>query len=144
MLTFQFFNMKYSIAFLFFIWSVSSKAQDISGVYLLHTNSEKFELKRTLTLHQDGTFSFHNYKRDENGIPKETNTYGKGHWKIDKKVVSFSSSSLDGTFTLDFNETKARYISKSPRDTSDRVIKTALRFYQSNLFWVKGMTLEKQ
>lgn len=138
------------LLFLFLCFSSQIyNAQDVAGVYQLKSNSKEsndFELLRTLTLNADGTFEYYNYRRIENGIPKETHTYGKGTWIQNKKVISFftESTNLDDKFTLDFTGTKARFISKSPRDKSDRVIKTALSFYESEIFWITGMKLLKQ
>jgi hypothetical protein len=141
--------MKYLVSFLLLLCSLTLSAQDVSGTYQLESYSKDpfdFKLTRTLTLHADGTFEYYNYRYIENGIPKETHTHGKGSWKKDKKIIIFSTeaSDLDDKFTLNFTGTKARFISKSPRDKSDRVIKTALSFYQSEIFWVTGMKLIKK
>ncbi|MGB6269125.1 MAG: hypothetical protein WBF67_08955 [Olleya sp.] len=121
------------------------QSNDIVGTYNLEWKGSNGNLKRELVLNTDGTFQFHNSEYHEGGIPKEKNSYAKGTWEIDKLVVSFStiSSDFDEKFTLDFNKTKARFITKSPRDKSNRDIKTALRFYQCEIFWIRGMKLEK-
>lgn len=141
--------MKFLLLFIILLSSFVTNAQDVVGTYQLHSkssDSNDFELKRTLTLNADGTFEYYNYRYVERGIPKETHTYGKGSWKKDQKVVIFSTddSELDDKFTLNFTGTKARFISKSPRDKSDRIIKTALSFYESEIFWITGMKLIKQ
>ena len=43
--------------------------------------------------------------------------------------------------TLNFTNTKARYITKSPRDTSEKEVKNHLRFYDSEISWIKGNKL---
>lgn len=136
--------MKFLLSLFLLFSSQVFSAQDIAGVYQLKSNSKAsndFELIRTLTLNTDGTFEYYNYRRIENGIPKETHTYGKGTWTQHKKVISFytAPTDLDDKFTLDFTGAKARFISKSPRDKSDRVIKTSLSFYQSEIPWIIGM-----
>ena len=141
--------MKYLLTFIILFSSIVANAQDVVGTYQLKSSSNDshdFKLERTLTLNTDGTFEYYNYRYIESGIPKETHTYGKGTWTQNKKVISFFTepSELDDKFTLNFSGTKARFVSKSPRDKSDRVIKTALSFYQSEIFWVTGMTLIKQ
>lgn len=140
--------MKYLISLFILLSSLTSSAQDPVGVYQLKSGSKVsngFELKRILTLHADGTFEYYNYRYVEKGVPKETYLYGKGLWKIDKKIIVFSSESsdLDEKFTLDFNGTKARFISKSSRDKSDRVIETSIRIFESDIPWITGMTLIK-
>ncbi|WP_452220548.1 hypothetical protein [Lacinutrix salivirga] len=126
--------------------SIFSSAQiaSISGSYsLISSNSEN--LKRTLLLNADGTFEFHNYEYHAQGIPPEKNSYGKGAWVSNKNIISFfaEESDFNEKFTLDFNNTKARFHTKSPRDKSNRNIKTTIRFYNTEIFWIKGMTLVK-
>ncbi|WP_431133269.1 hypothetical protein [Psychroserpens mesophilus] len=138
--------MKFLLYSLLLLSSMLINAQDVSGVYQWKSSSNDFELIRTLTLNTDGTFEYYNYRRIENGIPKETHTYGRGTWTQDKKVISFTTeaSGVNDKFTLDFTGTKARFITKSPRDKSDRIIKTALSFFESEIFWITGMKLIKQ
>lgn len=115
----------------------------------------------TLKLNEDSTFTYHyyqtftpslseknNYENNSFTIPSdsthlnpEKNIYGKGTWKLDKTIVTFytdKKNDFNEKFTLDFNNSKARFISKSPRDISDKVVKTALRFYESEVIGVKG------
>lgn len=141
--------MKYLILLLILLSSIFTNAQEVAGVYELKSNtidSNEFKLIRTLTLHADGTFEYYNYRYVEMGIPKETFTYGKGTWAQNEKVISFftDASDLDDKFTLNFTGTKARFISKSPRDKSDRMIETALSFYESEISWITGMKVIKQ
>lgn len=138
--------MKFLLSFLFVLSSIILNAQDVSGMYQLTVNATNAELQRTLTLSADGTFEFYNFERHNQGIPPEKHIYGKGTWTQNKKVISFFSetSDLDDKFTLDFNGTKARFITKSPRDKSNRDIETAVSFYESNIFWISGMKLVKQ
>ena len=138
--------MKFLLSFLFVLSSIILNAQDVSGMYQLTVYATNAELQRTLTLSADGTFEFYNFERHDQGIPPEKHIYGKGTWTQDKKVISFFSetSDLDDKFTLDFNGTKARFITKSPRDKSKRDIETALSFYESDIFWISGMKLVKQ
>ncbi len=44
---------------------------------------------------------------------------------------------IDKKYTLNFTNTKARYITKSLRDTSEKEVKNHLRFYDSEIFWIK-------
>lgn len=137
--------MKYLLSIVLILSSLILNAQDVVGVYQMKSNSNDFELTRTLTLNSEGTFEYYNYRRIENGIPKETHTYGKGTWIQNKKVISFftEASDLDDKFTLDFNNSKARFISKSPRDKSDRIIETAILFYETDVSIAVGLKLIK-
>ena len=93
----------------------------------------------------DGTFLFHEYDKIDGGSPPERNKYAKGTWKADKKIIAFfaDTSDFDEKHTLNFNTTKARFISKSPRDTSDKDIKTSIQFFQSEIPWITGRTFIK-
>ena len=119
-----------------------------SGVYKKEPkNFDGTKIKRTLTLNEDGTFLYH-FLRDISAISKvntEENYYGKGTWILEGKSVILLSKdrdNLDGKYTKNLNNSKARYITKSPRDTSDKVVKTALRFYES--VELKGLELFKE
>ncbi len=99
---------------------------------------------RTISLNEDGTFVFHCYEKHDNGIPPERDFYAKGTWAINKKLISFSSTknNLLSEYVLNFDYTKARFSKKSPRDKSNRGVKTFLIFYESET-WVKGTKLFK-
>ena len=99
-----------------------------------------------LTLHQDGTFLFHSYSKIKNGFPPEVNKYGKGKWTAKDNVISFSSNKqedFDEKYTLDFNNSKARLITKNPRDKTDRIIKTKLTFVESEISWMQRLDIFK-
>ncbi|WCO01556.1 hypothetical protein [Psychroserpens ponticola] len=116
------------------------------GTYEMKLEASNALIIDKLTLNQNGTFEFHEYDRHDNGIPPERNKYAKGTWVSDKNIIYFTAinSDIDSTHQLNFNATKARFISKSPRDKSDRVIETSLLFYESELFWITGRTLLKK
>jgi len=116
-----------------------------SGVYVSDHNHSDGITKWTLTLNEDGTFLYNFYRKVKGGIPAEENFYGKGTWILQgKSVILFSkeTDNLNGLYTENLNNSKARYITKSPRDTSDKVVKTALRFYESEN--IKGLELFKE
>lgn len=135
-----------------FAGNAQATVQDVAGSYerIFSSTNRPHDIKYNLVLNADGTFQFHSYEKIELGGPDksrtgERNQYAKGTWTLDKKVVTFSASStdFDELFTLDFNNSKARFISKSPRDKSDRVIETALRFYESGMDWIQSLTIFK-
>lgn len=115
------------------------------GTYEMKLEASNALIIDNLTLNQNGTFEFHEYDKHDLGIPPERNTYAKGTWKIEKNLILFSTSDsdFDEKYTLDFNNTKARCIKKSSRDTSDRDIKTSIKFYESEIFWIPNRTLLK-
>lgn len=138
-----------SIFFLVFGKGLSAQVDNYAGTYVLHSieTDGSFELKRSIILNADGTFVFHNYRRIEKGIPPETNIWGKGNWKGVKNQIHFSADEeidIDEKYSMNFNMTKARYKTKSPRDISDKVIKKSLIFYESDIPIIKGHELFKK
>ena len=99
-----------------------------------------------LTLHQDGTFLFHSYSKIKNGFPPEVNKYGKGKWTAKDNVITFSSNKqedFDEKYTLDFKNSKARFVTKNPRDKSGRIINTKLTFVESEIPWIQRLDFFK-
>lgn len=141
--------MKALLTFLILISNLTLFAQSdkVAADYTLtfeHKENHLFEYN--LNLNQDGTFFFHYYSKIKNGIPPEINKYGKGKWTVENNVISFfadKQKDFDQKNTLDFNNSKARFIIKSPRDKTDRIIKTRLRFVESEIFWMKGIEMFK-
>ena len=122
-----------------------NEVEDVAGTYEIKHVASNGLIIYTLNLNSDGTFIFHSYEKHDGGIPPERNSYAKGHWTLGKKIVSFTTASMDfdEKFTLDFNNSKARFIIKHPRDKSDKDIKTALQFYESDIFWIQSMKIFK-
>ena len=131
------------------VLSLTSFAQTdkVIGDYKLaieSTDNNAFEYQ--LTLSQDGTFSFHYYSKIKNGIPPEVNKYGKGKWTVENDLISFftdKQKDIDEKNTLDFTNSKARFMTKSPRDKTDQIIKTRLKFLKSEIFWMARIELFK-
>ncbi|ESU24435.1 hypothetical protein FEDK69T_08820 [Flavobacterium enshiense DK69] len=117
------------------------------GDYLLSIKTNESDLKEwKLTLNENGTFFFHYYSNVKFEIPSERNIYGKGKWTMKNNVISFYSDKqkdLDEKHTLNFNNSKARFVIKSPRDKTDKIVKTRLHFLESEIFWMKGTELFK-
>jgi hypothetical protein len=141
--------MKLLLTTLIVLFNLSTFAQSngFAGDYnrtLNTTENDMFDYK--LTLNQDGTFVFHYYSKIKNGIPTEVNKYGKGKWTAKDNVITFSSNKqedFDEKYTLDFNASKARFITKNPRDKSDRIIKTKLTFVESEIPWMQRLDVFK-
>ena len=135
--------MKYLLTFIVVLSSLSMNAQNAAGVYQIKSDSEEHSSIRTLTLNNDGTFEFHGYDKNHDVIGNKTNYYGKGTWTKEKKVITFSTeaSDLDLKYTLDFNNSKARFNSKSPRDKTDRVIANFIVFYETDVFIAQRLKL---
>ena len=141
--------MKIIIATLLLISNLALFAQsnEIVGNYNRTLGTEENHLiEYKLSLNQDGTFLFHSYSKIKNGIPPEVNKYGKGKWTAKDNVITFTSNKqedFDEKYTLDFNNSKARFVTKNPRDKSDRIIKTRLSFLESEIFWMQRLDIFK-
>lgn len=119
------------------------------GAYETRMDSPPHLIVYTLNLNPDGAFDFHSHNdiqlSPDNKRREITDLYGRGTWVFDKNQVVFTTSpeSLNEQFTLDFTSSKARFVTKHPRDKSDRVIKTHLQFYQSPIFWIERIVMNK-
>jgi hypothetical protein len=133
---------------LFLITALSSFSQSgsIIGKYYIKFGGEKHLIEYNLILNPNGTFTFHSYTNRKAGIPPIIHKYGKGNWSADGKVVSFftdNKKDFDEKHTLDFSNSRARFITKPSRDKTDRIIRTRLQFFESEIFWIKGLEILK-
>ncbi|MFV8271556.1 copper resistance protein NlpE N-terminal domain-containing protein [Flavobacterium sp. GT2N3] len=141
--------MKVLFTTLLFLFSLTIFAQSnpFAGDYNRTFSKEGDHLiEYKLTLQQDGTFVFHSYSKIKNGFPPEVNKYGKGKWTAKDNVITFSSNKqedFDAKYTLDFDKSKARFVTKNPRDKTDRIIKTKLTFVESEIFWIQRLDVFK-
>jgi len=106
--------------------SVSAQSAKYAGDYEVRYETDKGEvIEYTLSLQTNGMFLFHFYRHLGKAKPEE-NYYGRGKWNDDKNLISLYTdvkNDIDDTHTLNFNNSKARIISKSPRDKSTKIIK---------------------
>ncbi len=135
------------ILLLIFSATIIAQTEKYAGNYVAHFDfNENGVITYTLILKPDGSFTFHNYRKISTKNPEE-NSYGKGTWKEEKDTVLYfytdANSDIDDKYTINFTNTKARYYTKSPRDKSDKIVKTKLKFYESDIPWVKGWELFK-
>ncbi|MDR6761673.1 hypothetical protein J2Y38_001882 [Flavobacterium sp. 2755] len=135
--------MKALITTLFLLCNITLFAQSnqFAGDYSRSLGEEgKHIIEYKLTLNQDGTFVFHSYSKIQGGTPPEANKYGKGKWSSKDNLITFSSNKkedFDEKYTLDFNNSTARFVTKNPRDKSDKVVKTKLQFLESEINWMQ-------
>lgn len=141
--------MKLILAILLFILNLTLSAQsnNFAGDYTRSLSEEgKHTIEYKLTLNQDGTFVFHSYTKMQGGIPPEVNKYGKGKWTAKNNMITFSSNKqedFDEKYTLDFNKSTARFVTKNPRDKTDQIVKTRLTFLESQIFWMQRIDIFK-
>ncbi|MDH3698798.1 MAG: hypothetical protein OEQ81_09045 [Flavobacteriaceae bacterium] len=149
--------MKRLITLLLLVLSSSLFAQldQIPGTYFRQLGKGPHVDTYTLTLHEDGTFLFHFYRKSDLSIPQEEHKYGKGKWTIEMKknfstntfIVVFLADSVkdfDGKHTLDFNGSKARFVGKSERAVTDKAVQTRLQFFESGINWMERVAIYKQ
>lgn len=129
------------LVFMTTLLTAFAQSREHAGSYEMKLGGEEHFETIELTLNPNGTFLFHFYDYRESGTPKERTKYGKGTWTSNKRLIFFEvkDSDIDATHVLNLNSAKARYDTKSPRDKSNRDIKTSIRFYESpELSWLKG------
>lgn len=141
--------MKLILAILLFIFNLALCAQtkNFAGDYTRELGEEgKHIIEYKLTLNQDGTFVFHSYTKIQGGIPPEVNKYGKGKWSAKNNMITFSTNKqedFDEKYTLDFNKSTARFVTKNPRDKTDQIVKTRLTFLESEIPWMQKIDIFK-
>jgi hypothetical protein len=127
-----------------------SQAETVTGDYFVQLgNKDSRLIEYRLTLNQDGSFAFHAYSKssDKIGIPEASNKYGRGTWSFqDRKVLFYTNpeKDMDEKYTLNFANSRAHFMTKSPRSQSDRAFKTRLKFFESDIFWIKGLEIFKR
>jgi hypothetical protein len=146
------------LAFLMFAFAKMGNAQtsafttdDVSGVYSkgFETTSEssKFntstKFTRSLTLSPNGRFEYHNFRQLKG--QEEEHWWARGNWRLEGKVVFFTTTKddINDQFTIDFNNTKARFFKKSPRSKSPKIQPTYIRFFESDYSLTKNLKLPK-
>ncbi|WP_412476348.1 hypothetical protein [Flavobacterium sp. TBRC 19031] len=132
---------------LFFIFllttslGINAQTEEFSGTYVFYSKSLKGEIvDYRIQLNEDQTFIFTSYVY--NGM-NEYRSNGKGTWKVENKTLKFTTepSDINKEYTLNFTGTTARVMKKSPRDTSDKVVPTALQFYKSEIRIIENLKL---
>ena len=128
--------------------TVFAQADKVAGDYALKVGKEESNLfEYNLTLNPDGTFLFHYHSTIQTATPPEVNKYGKGKWTVANNVIAFSSDKqkdFDEKYTLDFTNSKAMFVTKSPRDQTDKIVKERIKFFESQVSFMKTINLLKQ
>ena len=136
-----------TILFLILNFTLFAQSNQFVGDYTRSLGEGgKHIIEYKLSLNQDGTFLFHSYSKIQSGIPPEVNKYGKGKWSAKDNLITFSTDKkqdLDEKYTLDFNNSIARFVTKNPRDKSDKVVKTRLAFVESQISWMQRIDIFK-
>jgi len=123
-----------------------SQENKVSGEYFIRLEDNNNIIEYELVLRENRTFTFHSYKKIESAIVPEENQYGKGTWMLTNSIVSFhtdENTDFNSNYTLDLGNSRARFISKNFRDTTNRKIVTSLQFFESKVFWIRTLKISK-
>jgi hypothetical protein len=127
---------------------VFSQANEPVGDYSLQMGrKDSHFIEYQLSLKADSTFLFYAYTESKISEPKVAHQYGKGKWEFRDKQVAFLTNpdtDLNEKSTLDLSNSRAHFISKSPRAITDRPVKTRLKFFESEVLWIKGIEMNKE
>ena len=121
----------------------SVNSQNIDGIYTNKWESKSGEtLAYTLTLNPDGTFIF---ESERISLPPDMGITSNviGTWNLTGHLLVLSTDS-NTDFSSNLNNSKARYVSVSPRNPKFNLVKPSLHFYQSDVFYAKDMKLHKE
>ncbi|SEP73807.1 hypothetical protein [Flavobacterium urocaniciphilum] len=136
-----------TILILIFNLTLFSQVDKAIGDYQFSITTKDGNLTEwKLTLNENGTFFFQYYSNVKFEIPTEKNIYGKGKWTMKDNLITFicdEQNDLDKKYTLNFTNSNARFIIKSPKNKTDQIIKTRVKFLKSDIFWIKGTEIFK-
>lgn len=122
----------------------NGNAQSIVGTFSNVWEAPSGEsLTYEITLNEDGTFYFESLRTFLNSEEKTETASGK--WKMDNHLLVLTTDLKDKSSELisGLNDSKARYVSISPRHPKFNSLKSSLKFFQSDVFYAKEMELFK-
>lgn len=126
---------------------LSATSQNIAGTYTNKWESTSGEfVAYTLTLNPDGSFTFNSHQKFL-GQEDVRRTTAEGTWKFENYLLVLAtdnSEETDNALIANLNNCKARYAKVSTRKVNTTGEKPSLKFYQSDVFYAKGMELYKQ
>lgn len=119
-------------------------SQTIEGTYSnIWTSPSGESLSYELTLNEDGTFKF---TSTQSYLSSDVTTmHAEGTWKIQNYLLVLNTEGNSDAKELAsrLNNSKARYVSVSPRNPNFNLMKPSLKFYKSDVFFAKEMALQK-
>lgn len=120
------------------------QSQDIAGEYETKSRSVRYLLK----LYTSGAFHFDSYNNGlKQGLPAEPSISGRGTWSAENDVIYFGTNpdtDTDHNYTLNFNDTKAKFKNESSKNLSNEKAIAKLEFFESGVFWINGIELKKE
>ncbi len=134
-----------SLLLIFIIVSsaLTSSAQTIEGVYTNTWESPSGEaIAFHLSLNTDGTFEFQLTRAYLDNIPAYTETT-EGTWVLENHLLTLKTNDKTSRLSSNLNMNKARYVNTSLRNPNSNLVHPSFKFYQSDVFYAKGMELIK-
>ena len=141
-----------NLLILFLVLSITTaKAQtkDFIGIYMLKEDTENGVIQHKMALHEEGTFLFSTFFSPSDSADKMLeikSMYGSGKWRANGNQVFFvvdKEEDFDEDRVLDFSKTRARIQKPVPDSTNGENRSDQLVFFDSDIFWVKGLKLNK-
>jgi hypothetical protein len=121
----------------------SASCQTIVGTYTNKWQARSGEaISYTLTLEDDGTFTFQSISSYMETIP-DTTIEAKGTWRLDNHLLVLTTQGDSTELSSNLNKNKAKYLNISLRNPNLNMVKPSLRFYESRVFYAKNMELIK-
>jgi hypothetical protein len=80
-------------------------------------------------------------------LPAEPSISGRGTWRAENDIIYFGTNpntDIDHNSTLNFNDTKAKFINASSDNISNEKPIAKLEFFESGIFWINGIELKKR
>ena len=134
--------------FLFFTTANQAQISDYVGIYILKEEAENGVVQHKMALDEEGTFLFSSFfsPNDSDGKMLEIKSmYGSGKWRVNGNELFFvvdKEEDFDKDRILDFSKTRAR-MQKPPKGTDGETGSAQLVFFDSDIFWIKGLILNK-
>lgn len=121
-----------------------SQSYDIAGEYERKSKAGQILLQLNL----NGAFQFHSYTTGlQSNFPHEPSTSGRGTWIVENDIIYFATDleiDKNHNFTLNFNQTKAKFTPESVKGSADEKAPAKLEFLESGIFWVNGIELKNR
>ncbi|MBT8211042.1 MAG: hypothetical protein KJP14_11000 [Eudoraea sp.] len=137
------------LLFLVSITAIQAQTSDFVGIYILKEDAENGVAQHKMALHEEGTFLFSTFfsPEDTDGKMLEIKSmYGSGKWRVNGNQVFFvvdKEEDFDEDRILDFSKTRARIQQPAPGNTNGETGPDQLVFFDSDIFWIKGLKLNK-
>ncbi len=135
--------------FLAFLSTTRAQTKDFQGIYILKKDAENGVIQHKMSLHEEGTFLFSSFfsPDDSDGKMLEIKSmYGSGKWRVNGNQLFFvvdKEEDFDEDRILDFSKTRARIQEPAPGSTDGNIGTAQLVFFDSDIFWIKGLKLNK-